>query len=837
MRLRAPRRWVVWRYELRKDKWTKPPINPHTGRHALSTDASTWGILEDAVAAIREGKYSGMGFVLGGGYAGIDLDGCRDPVTGVITPGAQAIINRLDSYTELSPSGTGVKIFVRGVKPELCTNCRRRGSDFKQVEIYDEDRYFTVTGHRIGERADVEERTDQLAALCGELWGATNPTAAATSGGQAPAPEVIAPRGTNSGTAAASTRGLYDEDIVRIAGAATNAAKFNALWRGNTTGYDSPSQADLALASLLAFYAGPGGGAQVERLMLESGLKREKWTTNKKYLGRTIAAAFKGRTEFFTPRGTTCHASPQVDLSAFPLGAVDVLKMIGKKGGADGAGPAAGASGGEADVPAARTKASDDEDCDGGHVPLGARDRETGKLVLSPKRTLPTARAYVLEFHTHRDGFTLRCYGDMLWAWRGNRYVEIEDGAVRHKLQPWLHNALRFVKDRASGKMVLAPFESNPGTVRNALDSIRSLMHLDAATPMPCWLGDRAGRPPATEVLSCKSMNLHIPTGLVLPATPALFTPCALDFDYDKNAPVPAAWLAFLKQLWPNDDECIQLLQEWFGYCLIADTSQQKILLLVGPRRAGKGTIVRVLRKLLGEQNVAGPTTTSLGSNFGLQQLIGKSLAVLNDARFSGEHIGVLVERLLNISGEDSIDIDRKYKAPVTMKLPTRIVLVSNELPRLTDAANALSGRFLILRLTRSFFGEENTSLTEQLCAELPGILNWAIDGLKRLRARGYFVQPASSEEAIADLEDLSSPVAAFVREQCSVGPAHRVDVDELYGAFKRWCDREGRSVPPTKTSFGRDLSAAFANIRRRRSTGNLSFYEGIAYPAIYIPV
>ena len=98
-------------------------------------------------------------------------------------------------------------------------------------------------------------------------------------------------------------------------------------------------------------------------------------------------------------------------------------------------------------------------------------------------------------------------------------------------------------------------------------------------------------------------------------------------------------------------------------------------------------------------------------------------------------------------------------------------------------------------------------------------------------------MQPASSEEAIADLEDLSSPVAAFVREQCSVGPAHRVDVDELYGAFKRWCDREGRSVPPTKTSFGRDLSAAFANIRRRRSTGNLSFYEGIAYPAIYIPV
>jgi len=203
-------------------------------------------------------------------------------------------------------------------------------------------------------------------------------------------------------------------------------------------------------------------------------------------------------------------------------------------------------------------------------------------------------------------------------------------------------------------------------------------------------------------------------------------------------------------------------------------------------------------------------------------------LAIVSDARFHGENIQSVVERLLCISGEDTLTIDRKHMTSVTMKLPTRFVFLSNELPRLNDASGALAGRFMILRLTESFYGREDKALTAKLLTELPGILNWAIEGWRRLRARGHFVQPTSVDDAVRDMEGPSSPVGAFVRERCEIGPGKRIWVGDLYEAWKTWCEQEGRSMVTTKQTFGRDLSAAVPGVTRRRATGNTTFYEGI---------
>jgi putative DNA primase/helicase len=280
--------------------------------------------------------------------------------------------------------------------------------------------------------------------------------------------------------------------------------------------------------------------------------------------------------------------------------------------------------------------------------------------------------------------------------------------------------------------------------------------------------------------------------------------------------------------LFDGDLESLDLLQEWFGYCLTGDTSQQKMLLIVGPRRSGKGTIARVLAKLIGAGNVCGPTTSSLSGPFGLQSLIGKSLAIVSDARFSGDNIATVVERLLCISGEDTLTVDRKNIASVTLKLPTRFMFLTNEFPKLSDSSGALAGRFVVLRFTESFYGCEDKGLTAKLLLELPGILNWAIEGWQRLRERGYFVVPYSVQAIVEEIEDLSSPVAAFVRDECVVGAGHRVWVGDLYQAWKGWCDREGRTLVTTKQSFGRDLAAAVCSITRRRGAADQTFYDGI---------
>ncbi|MCA8975203.1 MAG: hypothetical protein KDC98_10800 [Planctomycetes bacterium] len=460
-------------------------------------------------------------------------------------------------------------------------------------------------------------------------------------------------------------------------------------------------------------------------------------------------------------------------------------------------------------------------------VPLGERDPSTGRLVLSPKRTLPTAKAFLRDFCTQNGSRTMFHFASSLWSWRGNRYVLIEDAAVMNVLHPWLHEALRYVYDKQTGEMILVEFESNPGSVKAALQTIQAEAFLPATTPVPGWIGQGQPEFEPGELLPCKSLTLHLPSGQLLQPNPLLFNFNAIDFDYDAHADEPDRWLAFLHELFGNDTEAITLLQDWFAYCLTADTSQQKMLLLVGPRRSGKGTIARVLSKLVGAGNVVGPTVGSLAGNFGLQPLLGKTLAIVSDARFAGEHVTTVVERLLCISGEDAISVDRKFLESVTMNLPVRFVFLTNELPRFNDSSTALAGRFLVLRLTQSFYGKEDTGLTQALLAELPGILRWAIAGWHRLRERGHFLEPESSRSAIQDIEDLSSPVGAFVRERCVVGQGHRVACTDLFDAWVAWCRQDGRTGHSTKQTFGRDLTAAFPGVSRRRGTST-AFYDGI---------
>jgi putative DNA primase/helicase len=160
---------------------------------------------------------------------------------------------------------------------------------------------------------------------------------------------------------------------------------------------------------------------------------------------------------------------------------------------------------------------------------------------------------------------------------------------------------------------------------------------------------------------------------------------------------VPEVWLRFLHDLWGDDKQTTSTLQEVFGYVIGGDTRQQKIFLIVGPKRSGKGTIARVLTGILGRHNVAAPTLAGIATNFGLQPLIDKPLGIVSDARLSGKtDRSIVVERLLSISGEDSITVDRKYRDPWTGRLPTRFLILTNELPKLMDSSGALASRFIV---------------------------------------------------------------------------------------------------------------------------------------------
>ena len=144
--LKACPQWVFWCYELRGEKWTKVPYNPATGARAKANDRATWTNLDNAVAVARAKKHDGVGFMFSEAdpYCGIDLDDCMDG-NGQPVAEARELIDLFDSYAEVSPSGRGVKIWVRATLPG---RGRRTAAvvGFKELEIYDKGRYFTVTG-------------------------------------------------------------------------------------------------------------------------------------------------------------------------------------------------------------------------------------------------------------------------------------------------------------------------------------------------------------------------------------------------------------------------------------------------------------------------------------------------------------------------------------------------------------------------------------------------------------------------------------------------------------------------------------------------------------------
>jgi putative DNA primase/helicase len=465
------------------------------------------------------------------------------------------------------------------------------------------------------------------------------------------------------------------------------------------------------------------------------------------------------------------------------------------------------------------------------------------------------ARLFLRDYH--RDHFwTLRFYRDEWVSWDGSSWQHLPTQELRGRLCKKIKQEF----DRIN-KLAIAFWEQNQPAadkgkksprpevrkvtiklLNDTVQALASVVLLSSKTECPSWLDgvhDDLRRLDPSDVLVCANGLVHLPTLVVEGGsdmqkhTPCFFTRNALAYDFNDLAPTPNLWLEFLGQLWPAGlEDAIRTLQEWFGYCLTPDTRQQKILLIVGPKRSGKGTIARVLRRLVGVANCCSPTLASMGTNFGLWPLLNKTVAFISDARLSGRSdTAIVIERLLSISGEDAQTIDRKYLDPVTEKLATRLVIMTNELPKLQDASGALAGRMILLPLTESFYGREDPSLTDKLLMELPSILLWAVAGWKQLRDRGHFVQPAAGLQLLRELEDLTSLIGAFVRECCDVRPDAKIPVQELFTAWGVWCVKKGRKDGGLEQQFGRDLRTVVPKLivrQPRGEEGRQRVYEGV---------
>jgi len=446
--------------------------------------------------------------------------------------------------------------------------------------------------------------------------------------------------------------------------------------------------------------------------------------------------------------------------------------------------------------------------------PFG-RDRRLLYVPQEEATPLGLARLFLRQRMLHSGKPALVRWAGQWWVLRDGFHRELKDEQLRAALWPFLETIM-VMKDGGDDLKTerFVPTRSSVSEVIEALMAEGCAPRVE--TEAPVWISGRGELDPE-ELLVCPNGFVHLPTRMFLPTDPDLFTPYGINVPYVDDAPEPTTWLRFLDDLWGTERDCIETLQTMMGYFLTPDTSQQKIFLFVGPPRSGKGTIMHVVRSLMGKQNIASPTLNQFERPFGLQSLVGKSLAIIGDARLGGRaDQAVISERLLSISGEDSIDVDRKHRDLVTLRLKTRLVILSNEMPKLTDASGALASRFVLLTTAKSFLGEEDTGLKRRLEPELPGLLRWAIDGWHRLREQGAFWPPESSTDATVELKEFASPISHFLEDRCRSEDSLEVGIGPLYDAWVAWCKESGRDHPGTRQSFARDLRAVLPRVKTR---------------------
>jgi putative DNA primase/helicase len=431
---------------------------------------------------------------------------------------------------------------------------------------------------------------------------------------------------------------------------------------------------------------------------------------------------------------------------------------------------------------------------------------------------------------------------DVFMKWDGAAYLPVENATVEAQLSAFLGSAFEkgFEKDKdEDGNEVKVPkyFRFNPK--KSHISEVYAMLGHACHVPMntmapPAWLNDT---PDEYKVLNPKNLIsfrnglLDISTRKLYPATPFFFTLTALDIEHDPNAPEPELWLEFCQEVTKDRQQLVDLLQEMLGYLISTDTSMHKVFFLWGRPRSGKGTILRITTALVGKQNTRFPTIETLAGRFGLQGLIGGSVAQVTDMNTqSRADLGTSASRINGISGEDGQTVERKGITDWNGVLPVRFQLAGNTLPNFGSHTGAMAARLLIIPFDESFEGREDRALTDKLIAELPGILNWALAGLDRLRLMGEFEEPDDSKAAKLRLIYLSNPIHGFVEEKCVVKAGAGIDKDVLYAAYVAHCDAV-RSPPKALGDFTEQLQQIYPTVkagRRRIGDKRVHTYVGI---------
>ena len=434
--------------------------------------------------------------------------------------------------------------------------------------------------------------------------------------------------------------------------------------------------------------------------------------------------------------------------------------------------------------------------------------------LLESAAPLDIADRWLKERHYLTGTPILRQYAGNYYRFDGAKYGRVDSHTyLRGDLYAFLKGKTvkRF---NSKGEVTITPFEANAHEVSDIIDALT--MTCPVYEDAPCWLdGEDHARP--QDMIVFKNGWLTLPDLKPEPVTPKFFSMTAMPYEYHAAATCPA-WTKFLSEVFPNDAEKTNLLQEWFGYCLTQDTRYEKIMFLVGRPGAGKGTVLTALRAMLGAKQTASSTFDNITKQFGLESFTDKLALIFPDAHMTNpKEAAKALEVIKMVSGRDSIGIEQKFKTAKHQPLFCKMIFGVNSMPDLPDHERSLDRRLLLLHFAESFEGREDTALKDRIVTEAPGIAVWALHGLLRLRDKG-FTSPESSTPVIEEFRKQSSPLTEFADEYCEFESEVKAPVAMVYDAYARWCKDQG-TFAGTMTKFTQRFCMLYPGIIADRST------------------
>lgn len=754
--LKQQKNWCVWKFENRNGKRTKIPFNAETGEFAKSNDKSTWSSYETAVNA--EGV-DGIGFFFEPPYLGIDIDDIDDDLhrfkqgdklDNIVSEFNEAF----KSYTEVSPSGNGLHIIVKGKIPG---SRRRKGN----IEMYDSGRFFTMTGKTIGKYKDVTEVSEQVFKTIYEKYLPDNTVKYPT---------------TNNYQQ--NIHNLSEIDVINEIYKSKQAKLFDDLMKGNYEPYyTSHSEADMALANILAFWCARDY-SQMDSIFRQSNLYRDKWDEKRKnstYGEQTLFKAINEANNIYTPKQQTEDNPLRYALS----------KLFDN----------------QEETKEFPIRSYDD---------TGNADRFIDRYGNLYKYSYIANKFYIydgMKWKIDDKGSIRKLIDEMIESIKDEKIIHGDD-----------------VTEEEAREFFQKYYKKTRGTQAKK-NIMNELMHRRPATP---------------DDFDRDDMLINVANGYIDLTSRELYKhdinkifSQITNTDYTEKMQ-PAVWLDFLNDIFAGDQEVIRYIQKALGYSLTGSTREQIMFILFGKGRNGKSIFVEVISEILGDySNNMQAKSLMVKKN----DNVNTDIARLSKARFvtsSEPNEGFRFDEGLikQLTGGDKVTARFLYAEEFEYTPKFKIWVSTNHKPIIRGTDDGIWRRLVLIPFDVQIPEEKvDKDLKFKLLREAPAILNWMAEGAYMWMQEGLSM-PEKLKEASKAYRNEMDVIEQFIEDECKRVDDGKVKANELYELYKRWANDNGAYKMSNK-DFGQKMKEKFKHKRLKTGMYYLGLEISMKYPGL----